>query len=427
MKKWILGLAALVLVVAAIVAMVINWISPITAGADRFFTSIREGNAQAAYRSTTREFQAATSERSFMDMLKTSTIGDYDSATWSSRSISGNTGELEGSIITRRGGVIPLRVRLVNESGEWRVHALERVPAGLMVDAAAPGIPAEGELAAMANRSVLQLARAVKTDDFSEFYGSIARLWRIQTTTEALRDAFKPLADRKNELTAIEGMAPEFTDKAVIDDCDQLVLAGRYRITPVAAVFKLKFAFEEGQWRLRRISVFPEDTAGLSVSAPVGVEMPSDSELAALANSSLMLLATALSRDDFSDFYAAVAGLWQGQTTKEKLRDQFRVFTEKKISLALVEGAVPIFTEKPIVDSNRVLLLVGHYATRPYRVEFRLKFVREESQWKLVGIDVSTTSQWQTVPAPRIKLWFQQSGHGAQEDVPKMILCAFAS
>lgn len=326
-------------------------------------------------------------------MLKTSTIGDYESASWSSRSVSGNSGELEGSIKTRSGGVIPLKVKLVRESGEWRVHALEKAPAGLMVEEAAPAIPAEGELAAMTSRSVLQLGRALKANDFSEFYGSIARLWRIQTTAEALRDAFRPLADRKVELTAIEGMAPEFTQKAFIDDCDQLVLAGRYPLAPVAVSFNLRFAFDEGQWKLRRLAVLPEDTTGTPVTSPVSMELPSDSELATLANSSLMLLATALSRDDFSDFYAAIARLWQEQTSKEKLREQFRVFTEKKISLNLVEGTLPVFTEKPVVDANKVLILAGHYPTKPYRVEFRLKFISEASQWKLVGINVSTASQ----------------------------------
>ncbi len=393
MIKWIVCLIALVLVVAAIVVMVFYWTSPITEAADRFFVSIREGKAQAAYQSTTREFQAATSEQSFMDFLKTSTIGDYDGATWSSRSVSGNTGELEGSIRTRSGGVIPLKVKLVNESGEWRVHALEKTPAGLVADAAAPGIPAEDELATMANSSVLQLARAVNANDFSDFYKSIAQLWRDQTTAEALRDAFRPLVDQKIDLTAIEGKAPEFTEKPMIDDKGRLVLKGRYPLPPTAANFTLKFIFEKSQWKLIGIYVSPGEDSTPEASTSLVSEIPPDSELASLANSSVMLLATALSRDDFSDFCAAIAKLWQGQTTMEKLRDQFKVFMEKKISLTLIEGTAPVFTEKPIVDSNKVLILTGHYPTKPYRVEFRLKFIQEESQWKLVGINVSTASQ----------------------------------
>jgi hypothetical protein len=393
MNKWIVILIAVVFVVAAIVVLVFYWTSPLTDAADRFFVNIREGRAKAAYQSTTREFQAATSEQSFVDFLKTSTIGDYDSATWSSRSVSGNTGELEGSIRTRSGGVIPLKVILVSESGEWRIHALEKTPAGLVADAAAPGIPAENELVTLANSSVLQLARAVNANDFAEFFGSISQLWRDQTTAEALRDAFRPLIDQKIDLTAIAGKAPEFTEKPMIDDQGRLVLKGRYPLPPTTTNFTLKFISEKSQWKLIGVYVSPGEGATPEASASVVSEMPADSELAALTNSSVMLLATALGRDDFSDFYAAIAKLWQGQTTREQLRDQFKVFVEKKISLTLIEGTNPVFTEKPVVDANRVLILTGYYPTKPYRVEFRLKFIKEEPQWKLVGINVSTASQ----------------------------------
>jgi hypothetical protein len=289
--------------------------------------------------------------------------------------------------------VIPLKVKLVNESGQWRVHALEKAPAGLVANAAAPGIPAEDELATMANSSVLQLARAVNANDFSDFHQSIARLWREQTTAEALRDAFRTLIDQKIDLTAIEGRAPEFTEKPMIDDQGRLVLKGRYPLPPTAATFTLKFIFEKSQWKLMGIYVSPGADPNPEALTSIASEMPADSELSALTSGSVLLLATALSRDDFSDFYAGIARLWQGQTTRDKLRDQFKVFMEKKISLTLIEGTAPVFTEKPVVDSNKVLILTGHYPTKPYRVEFRLKFIQEAFQWKLVGINVSTASQ----------------------------------
>jgi hypothetical protein len=393
MSKLTVGLIVIILIVVAIVVMVMYWTSPITGAAASFFVLIREGKPQEAYQATTREFQASTSEQSFMAFLKSSTIGDYESATWSSRSVSGNTGELQGSIRTRSGGVIPLKVTLVHESGAWRIHALERTPAGLVAETAAPGMPAENELTALTNTSVVMLARAVTANNFAEFHQGISQMWRDQATAEELRSAYLPLIDQKFDFAPIEGKTPEFTEKPVIDDKGRLILKGRYPLQPAAANFTLKFIYEKPHWKLLGL-YFSREGAPISATSPSPAsEMPSDGEVEAITNGSMMLLATALSQDDFSAFYDAISKLWQGQTTKEKLRDQFKVFLEKKISLTLIQGTAPVFTDKPVLDDNRLLILAGQYPTKPYRVEFRLKFIREQAQWRLVGINVTTAAQ----------------------------------
>lgn len=393
MRKLLGCLVVALLVVGVIVFIVFYWTGDMTRAADRFFVLIRDGNPKEAYKSTTREFQAQTSEENFLTFLKNSTIGDYESASWTSRSVSGNTGDLEGSIKTRGGGVLPIKVKLVKEMGEWRIHALEKAPAGLVSNVATPGIPAENELVAMTNASIMLLARAVNSNDFSDLYKSIAQVWQSQITAEALRDAFKTLIDSKVDLTVIEGKTPDFTEKPVIDDSGRLILKGRYATQPSRIAFTLKFVNEGSLWKLLGISVSAEEASDTSASTVSNVAIPPDDELAGMSNRSMMLLAEAISRDDFSDLYNSISKLWQGQTSKEKLRDQFRVFVEKKISLTLIDGTAPVFTEKPVVDDKGVLAVTGHYPTKPYRIDFRLKFIDEESQWRLVGINVSTAGQ----------------------------------
>ncbi len=402
----LLGCLAVLLVGAGIVVFfVFYWTGDVTRAADQMFVLIRDGRAGEAYRSTAREFQAATSEDDFLAFLKNSTLTDYRGAKWYSRSVSGSTGELEGDIQTAGGGVIPIKIKLVKESGAWKVLVIEKalaglrpktlqmdsVSAGLGADAVTPQIPPPEELAALADDSVMLLGRAVNTGDFSEFHKSISRMWQNQTTGEALLQAFQPLIDQKIDLTQVEGKIPEFTQNPAIDDSGRLILTGRYSLPSGTINFTVKFVSENLRWKLIGMYASPESSSvNPAATAGTGI-IPPESELDDMAGRSIKLLASAIQRDDYTDFYASIAKLWQNQTSREKLRDQFRVFVDRKISLDLIEGTAPVFSESPVIDGNRVLLLTGYYPTRPYRVDFKLKFIREGSEWKLIGIDVSTT------------------------------------
>lgn len=393
MKKVLIGLVVVLVVIGAIILFVFYLTSGLTQSADRFFTLVREGKAKDAYLSASREFQASAPEEDFVAFLKKSTIADYESATWSSRSVANKIGELEGSIKTRAGGVIPIKLRLIKEDGKWKIHAIEKAAAGLVKTSAEPTVPAEDDLKAMTSRSVLLLARAINSKDFSEFYNATAKVWQSQTTPEALKENFIKYIEQNIDLTIVEGHSPEFSEKPSVDESGRLILKGYYPTQPSRLSFTIKFIRQESEWKLVGIYVSLEEAPGSSSSAASKKEIPSEDQLVALTNRSMMLLAQAVSRDDFSDFYGSIATLWQQQITKDKLREQMVSFIEKKIPLTIIEGVSPVFSEKPNFDKDGVLIVNGQYPTKPYLVEFKLEFVNEESQWRLLGFNVTTRDQ----------------------------------
>jgi hypothetical protein len=393
MKKVLIGLVVVLVVIGAIILFVFYLTSGLTQSADQFFTLVREGKAKDAYLSTTREFQAATPEENFMAFLKSSTIADYESAFWSSRSVSNKIGELEGSIKTRAGGIIPVKLKLIKEDGKWKIHSIEKAASGLVTTSTEPTVPAEDELKAMTSRSVLLLARAINSKDFSEFYNATAKVWQSQTTPEALKENFIKYIEQNVDLTFAEGYSPEFSEKPSIDESGRLILKGYYSNQPSRLSFTIKFIRQESEWKLVGIHVSLEEAPGSSSSAASKKEIPSEDQLVALTNRSMMLLAQAISRDDFSEFYRSIATVWQQQITKDKLREQMVSFIEKKIPLTIIEGVSPVFSEKPYFDKDGVLIVNGQYPTKPYLVEFRLDFVNEESQWRLLGFNVTTRNQ----------------------------------
>jgi hypothetical protein len=385
MKKALIGILLGIVLIVIIVAAVFYLTADVTRSGDSFLALIRDGNAKDAYQSTSREFQAATSQDQFMAFLKSSTIADYESAAWSSRSISDNIGELEGSIKTKAGGVVPVKMKFVKERGKWKLLSIEKASAGIVAEATPASVPADAELAAMSNNSVLMLARAINYNDFGSFYSSISKIWQNQTTADALKENFKSFVDQKIDLTVIEGKNPEFSEKASIDGSGRLILTGFYLVPPAKINFTLKYIKEEKQWELVGINVSQEEAPSFAKGV-----MPTENELTALAHGGITLLARAIAKDDFSELYNSISKRWQAQATREELRNAFSVFIEKKIPLTAVEGKKPQFTASPRFDDHGALLMEGKYDTEAFDVLFELGFWNEDSRWKLQAVNVST-------------------------------------
>ncbi len=119
-------------------------------------------------------------------------------------------------------------------------------------------------------------------------------------------------------------------------------------------------------------------------------EIPEEADLKSMTKISLISFGDAVKTKDFSKFYDDIADIWQQQTTAEKLKDSFKSFFDKEIDLAgAIEGKEVIFNHPAAIDADGVLIIQGYYATKPNRIVFKLKYLEEDEDWKLVGIDVN--------------------------------------
>ena len=103
---------------------------------------------------------------------------------------------------------------------------------------------------------------------------------------------------------------------------------------------------------------------------------------------------------DFTVFYRRISKLWQDQTTKEQLLNLFKSFSDKKIDLILLEGKIPDFYKKPLIDDNGWLVLQGKHEAFPYYVDFILSYTYEDTAWKLAGINVDVSPMPDSKPKP---------------------------
>jgi hypothetical protein len=118
-------------------------------------------------------------------------------------------------------------------------------------------------------------------------------------------------------------------------------------------------------------------------------EVPDEADVLALTKKSLISFGKGVKKKDFSAFYEDIATIWQKQTTPDKLKEGFKDFLGKDIDIpSIVKEMEPVFNHPAAIGDNDVLVIKGYYPTTPHRVVFELKYLEEEDEWKLVGVNV---------------------------------------
>jgi hypothetical protein len=150
---------------------------------------------------------------------------------------------------------------------------------------------------------------------------------------------------------------------------------------------KLGFVKENGKWLIYSLhkprAGLTQDDAG---------KVPSDAEQVRMVVDALQVFARSINADDFSEFHRYVSILWQRQITVQQLNGAFKPFMDADIDLTKLDSYTPTFDEPTAIGSDGILVITGHYPTRPSSVIFRLKWVYEGVGWKLMGTNVELKS-----------------------------------
>jgi len=255
MKRVFVVVLVVVGLIVALILGIFLMTSGVTQTADGFFLAVQEGDWDTADSFLAEDFRAATSRENLMSFLRNSALINFKSAVWSSRSVSGKTGELEGSVETEDRGQIPVNITLVKEGGEWKILSIQKAEAGLVKGESRKSIPDDETLRSMTENCFRKFARAVNDKDFTEFYAGISELWKSQTDPEKLGGNFKVFMDNNVDFTELESLQPVFSEKPFIDEDDILRLNGYYPTQPNTMYFKLGYIYEHPHWKLSGINI----------------------------------------------------------------------------------------------------------------------------------------------------------------------------
>ena len=121
------------------------------------------------------------------------------------------------------------------------------------------------------------------------------------------------------------------------------------------------------------------------------VPIPGEEEMKSLVFDVLFNLQQAVNKNDFNPFYGYISQQWQKETTADGLRKKYQALIDKRFGRAILVGIPPVFEQDPYVGTDDSITLTGHYATKPLKVAFELKYVRENSSWKSSAADIKLT------------------------------------
>jgi hypothetical protein len=118
-------------------------------------------------------------------------------------------------------------------------------------------------------------------------------------------------------------------------------------------------------------------------------KLPPDRELRALAFDSLFAFNKAVQEKSFAQFHEErLSSQFREKFPLDKFTATFQVFIDKGYDISNIAKSEPVFDTPPAIDNDGLLVLRGHYPTRPNKVTFKLTYVYESSAWKLLGINV---------------------------------------
>ncbi len=118
------------------------------------------------------------------------------------------------------------------------------------------------------------------------------------------------------------------------------------------------------------------------------IQIPSDNEQDVLVRTALMTFNDANMTGNYAVLLAKASRQFQTQITADKLASAFEPFRANELFFESVVDAHRDASEKPMIDSEGALVLVGVFKTDDMQVKYRLRFVQNGKMWKLLGINV---------------------------------------
>ncbi len=142
---------------------------------------------------------------------------------------------------------------------------------------------------------------------------------------------------------------------------------------------------ESSGWRLLSIEKSP---AGLRIAGkPWGV--PPEEECARMAKSAISDLGQAIRERDFTAFLQHAAAPWRDGRPDEELHAAVSSLCDADLDLQALARRDPVWDAPATMGPDGTLPLQGHYPTMPYVTRFRLTFIFEQAEWKLLDARVT--------------------------------------
>ncbi len=216
---------------------------------------------------------------------------------------------------------------------------------------------------------------AVKSRDMSKAYSYLSDDFKASTSQEALSDFLS-----KSGLSAFK--TASWQNRSISGGRGELTGSINTESGGVAPI-KLSFVKGESGWEIYSIE---KPQAGIQ-DEKAG-QFPAESDQVKLVAETMHVFALCVNDKSMAKFHAYSSSLMQKQFTPQKLDEAFAPFYKIGTDLTVLDNLSPIFDENPSVNTDGVLLINGHYPTKPSQVFFKQEYIHEGLGWKVLGLNV---------------------------------------
>jgi hypothetical protein len=130
-----------------------------------------------------------------------------------------------------------------------------------------------------------------------------------------------------------------------------------------------------------------------SIPSAFAAEIPSEREQDVMIRSTLAAFNDANMTNNYSVLMAKASRQLQSQATPEQLQTAFAQFRDNLLFFEDIVTATRDSSETATIDNEGVLVLAGTFKTEEMKVKYRLRFAQNAKVWKLLGINVNTTTK----------------------------------
>ncbi len=257
MKTWMKVVLGIFAGVALLIGLIFWLTGDISKAGDDFFVAAANDDMDSVYALLSSDFQATTSKEKLRAYLKENGLNDVTDTSWSSRSISGSTGSLEGSLTTAKGDEIPIMLKLVNSDAGWKIQSVTKEQAGFRSDvsqSSGPPLPSRDERIALTRLTTSDFVDGMLAPTMEGFYETFSSEFQREITLDKLEEGFSGFKG-KQELKVFKGKTPMFKQTGKIDEEGILRIEGFYKISPTRLNFIYEYTFVGTEWKLLGLNV----------------------------------------------------------------------------------------------------------------------------------------------------------------------------
>ncbi len=197
--------------------------------ADRFLALLSDGQSAQAYNMTTRTYRQAVKPKDFERLTRLWKLRDFaGKEDWETQAANDQVTVI-GTVRTKSGDPVPLRIQLLKEDGDWKIASFEGPPPpqtryitlrGLSSwrhsrdrrdNPPSPPLPSQEEIVHLVCSTLLELDKALDTGDFNDFHASVSDEWKEHVPVAMFERALSPLGEHNLDIGKVASAQPEFS------------------------------------------------------------------------------------------------------------------------------------------------------------------------------------------------------------------------